>query len=307
MIKFQSLNIYQKLTFICVNIQAFVSLLGIICNILVICVLRRKPLKKYSYSFYWRINAYSDIFILLHSFRNWANSVLDFDLSLVSTFFCKINEYQPYVVSYISLSLVFLISFDRLIAIVYPKRFKILNKRWFQICLVLIMIIYSLLVNIQLPLYFGLEERNVTFNNSSLKIYVCYLPPEILNDISYIGFIHIFLLNVVITNILQLKLVHFLYTSRGNRASASSIQMRSSIRNRKVAFSTIGLNISCCFFKMFFVFGIYIATVYEFNADQFKLIYTISVTVTVIDNCDLFFINMYFNSMFYEEFFKMVS
>ena len=307
MINYHSFNIYQKLTFVFVNIQALLGLVGIICNILVICVLRRKPLNKYSYSFYWQIIACTDIFILLHTIRNWANYVFDVDLSRLSTLFCKINEFQPYVVSYISLWILALISFDRLVVIVYPKRFKILNERWFQISLALIIIVYSLLVNIQLPLYFRLEERNVTVNNSSLKTYVCYLPLEILNVTSYIGFIHIILLNLVINNILHLKIIHFLYISRRNRASNSSIQMRSLIRNRKVAFSTIGLNISSCFYKMFFVFGIYIATVYEFNADQFKLIYTISVTVTVIDNCDLFFINMFFNSMFYEEFFKMFS
>ena len=147
---FQNLNFYQKLNFICVSIQAFLGLFGIASNILAIFVLKRKTLNNYPYSFYWRIMAYSDIFILLHTFRHWANFVLDFDLSLVSTFFCKTNDYQPFVASCLSTWLLLLISIDRLVVIVYPKRLNVFQKRWFQIILVLILITYSLLVNIQL-------------------------------------------------------------------------------------------------------------------------------------------------------------
>lgn len=298
---FQNLNLYQKLNFICVSIQAFLGLIGIASNILAIFVLKKKTLNSYPYSLYWRIMACSDILILLHTFRHWTNFVLDFDLNLVSTFFCKTNDYQPFVASCLSTWLLALISFDRLSAIVYPRRFKTLKKRWFQIILVLILITYSLLVNIQLPIYYRLEERNDTMNST----YVCHLPIHILNISSLIALLQIILVNVVINNALLLKIIHFIYFPRGSN-NAFVIPLRSFIRNRKVVFSTIVLNTSSLLYKMGAIITLYIATAYEFDSDKFQLLYSISVTISIIDNCDLFFISMFFNSMFYEEFFKMI-
>ena len=297
MISFENLSIYKKLNMVCVTIQAFLALSGIITNIIVILVFKRKPLKRYSYSFYWRVMACSDIFILLHSFRHWFNHVLGVDFSLISTFFCKINDLQPFVASYVSLWLLALISFDRLLVIVYPNRIKSLKKRWFQIIMVLIVITYSFLISIQLPLNYRLETRNETV--------VCYLPVEVLNTSSYIALIQIVLVNVVINNVLHLRVIYFIYTTRRRNLILSN-RSRSSMRDRKIVFSTIGLNLSSCVYKMAFTVGMYIASSYEFSEDQFQLIYSISVTISIIDNCDLFIINLLFNPMFFTEFFKMI-
>lgn len=301
---FEALNIYQKLNFIFLSIQAFLGLFGITSNILAILVLKRKTINKYPYALYWRIMACSDILILLHTFRHWASFVLDFDLSRLSIFFCKINDYQPFFASCFSTWLLALISFDRLAVVVYPNRFKIFKKRWFQITLVLILMTYSLLINIQLPLFYRLEVRNDTIN-SSIPTYICHLPIDVLNISSFIALFQIILVNVLINNALLLKIAHFIYFSRGSNNSFV-IPMRSFIRNRKVVFSAIWLNISSCLYKMGAVFGMFIATTYAIDSDQFQLIHTISVTISIIDNCDLFLINMFFNSMFYEEFLKMI-
>ena len=135
--------------------------------------------------------------------------------------------------------------------------------------------------------------------------YVCHLPIDVLYTSSLIALLQIILVNVVINNALLLKIIHFIFFTRGSN-NAFVVPVRSFIRNRKVVFSTIVLNTSSLFYKMGAIIALYIATAYEFDADQFQLLYSISVTISIIDNCDLFFINIYFNSMFYEEFFKMI-
>lgn len=297
--KYGNLNIYQKLNYITVNIQVALGLVGIINNILAFCVFSRKPLRKYSYSFYWRVMSITDTFILLHTFRHWANFIFDANLSLISTFLCKINDYQPFVASCLSTWLLLLISIDRLIVIVYPKRLNVFQKRWFQIIMVLILVIYSFLVNLHLPLNYRLETKNEL--NST--ILVCYLPADALNATSFLVLVQIVLVNVVINNALNFKLIHFIRASR--RRNSFAIQTRSSIRDRKFVFSITSLNISSCLCKLTFFVLMTIANVYKFDADQLQLAYSISVTISIVDNCDLFVINLFVNSIFYDEFFNM--
>ena len=118
------------------NIQAVVSITGIIFNTLSICVFRRKRLKKHAYSVYWTILAFFEILILLHTFRHWTKYFLNFDIDLVSPFFCRFNDFQPFVFGAVGIGLQSLIIFDRYLTIVHPNRFKIIKKSSVQIVLV---------------------------------------------------------------------------------------------------------------------------------------------------------------------------
>ena len=103
--------------------QASIGLIGIISNILAICVFERKELKKRSYSIYWKLKALFENIILLHAFRNWVKIFLNIDFTIISSIFCRLNEYISYVAIGVSLWLEFIITLDRFFTIVYPTRF----------------------------------------------------------------------------------------------------------------------------------------------------------------------------------------
>ena len=103
--------------------------------------------------------AFSDIVILLHSYRRLAAFVFGSDLDVVSTFFCKIDEYTADVAAIFSLWMLTLISFDRLFTVVYPNRFLLIKKRQFQALIVALILVYSLAVNLTLPINYQIVKK----------------------------------------------------------------------------------------------------------------------------------------------------
>ena len=131
--KFEYLNQYEKITFVLQNIQVIIGLIGILSNTISYVIFMRKPLKNHSYSFYFRVMSWTDSFILLHTFRHWLRIVLDFDIDLLGQFFCRFNEFQPFLGAATTVWLRNLILFDRIIRVVYPEHFSIIRRKWFQV------------------------------------------------------------------------------------------------------------------------------------------------------------------------------
>ena len=167
----------KNINYILVNIQAVLGLLGIAGNVLTICVFSRPSLKNYSYSFYWRIMAFSDIILLIEAFKNWSYFVFDISGSysmLIHIYYCIFGDFLTYWTGYVTVWLHTIISIDRLLIIAYPNRLLIFRKRWFQLTLVLILVIYSGLLNLRMPLNYRLETVNSTSNISKIKPTILY-------------------------------------------------------------------------------------------------------------------------------------
>ena len=124
---FFSLNTYQQVTYILLNVQMIEAIIGIIGNIFVFIVFSRPNLKKHSYSFYCRVMATTDIGVFLYCFRNWAAYFLDANLDVVSPFFCSISQFVIYILGGVSFVMLTLISADRMVTIVYPNRFTFIK------------------------------------------------------------------------------------------------------------------------------------------------------------------------------------
>ena len=305
---YQLKNIHRKVSFLFINLQALLGLLGIIGNVLTFCVFSRKTLKSQPYAFYWKILSFSDTMVLLDTLKNWLNFVVGFNIQNLSHFFCKLFQYQPYVFGYISLWTLVLISIDRLVAIRHPTRYKLFKKRWFQTTLIAIVIVYSFLINIEIPLKYKLEynlNETTTLNRSNSG--VCYLPAEVQykSSFSYSILVNTFLVNIVINNILHARLVLTIRESRTRsrrRSRSDSVN-----RDRVFTISSIAMNVSSCLYKVPFAFGIYVSNYYVHNQDQYQMIIFMTSTLAIVDFADLFFINVLFNKVFKREFLKMIS
>lgn len=298
--EFKELNVYEKINFICQYVQSIIGLVGIVGNILAICVLQRKSLKKYSYSFYWRILACSDIIVLIHTFRHWLKFILDFDIDLLSPVLCRFNEYQPYVAGYISLWLLTVISIDRLVTIVYPNRFGFIKRRPFQIAVIAIILVYSLFINILLPLNSRLVK--VEFGNYTTKS-VCHQPIEVLKLNSLIFLVNIIIVNIFINIIIDIRIICFLFMSRKSHIQRRS---RSYIKDQKFTYNVIVLNINSVILKLLVVLAVCLPAYLNLDSEKSQLVFTIFISISIIDHSDLFFINILVNSIFYKEFINMI-
>lgn len=241
--------------------------------------------------------------ILVHILRHWITYLFEFNLDLISEFFCAFNDYQIHVFGCLSLWMLFIISIDRLVTIAFPDYSRLFKQRWFQAAMVLIIFIYSVLINIRLPLNTRLVFINET--NSTATKWICLLPDEILLSNTILFLVNIFLVNIVLNNILHAKMIRFIYQSR--KKLSNRHLSRTAIKDRKFAMTTVGLNIGSFMSKVPVAIIVFILNLYNLDKEVFQMAFSIIGIVAILDDIDLFFINIFFNSIFYDEFCEMIG
>ena len=109
---------------------------------------------------------------------DWVGYNFGARLELVGTIFCKIVLLIPIYFDDLSTHLLTIIAIDRMITIVYPRRFLVIKKRWFQSLILVILALIALSKNLILPINYNLIEANQT--NSSQTVQDCRIEPGIL-------------------------------------------------------------------------------------------------------------------------------
>lgn len=120
-----------------VTVSAIV--LGLVGSLLQYLIYSRRNLAKLSFSLYFRVRAIVDAFITLHLVRFFVKIQFDYIVTNQTDALCKVVHYTIYSAGPISEWIMIAISFDRLIAIVFPRRFMFLFRRRAQI-LILVLI-----------------------------------------------------------------------------------------------------------------------------------------------------------------------
>lgn len=302
MTNFNDLSFYMKVNFLLLCVQFAIGIIGFIGNILVIFIFSRKSLRKYSYSFYCQMKACGDNIVLLFSFRNWANFILNANLDLVSSSFCVINQVLPYIGGAFAFGNLFLITVDRVFTVIYPNKFKLLKTKKFQFMVVALIAVYSLAMNIVLPFNTKYVVDQIDNETSTRN---CVVPPEIATLHSFIFFGNILIVILVINNLLNIKLIKFILSSR--KKVGHNLQSRTSLKDRRMAISGIGLSLTAFFCKMPLGIATIVTTYINMPLDKAIVIMYSSITVLVVENAASFFINMFLNSMFKLEFFKIIE
>lgn len=305
MAKFNDLTFYMKVNFVLLCIQFTIGIIGFIGNILVILIFSRRSLRKFSYSFYCQMKACGDNIVLLFTFRNWANFILDANLDLISASFCVINQVLPYIGGAFAFSNLFLMTLDRVLTIIYPNKFKSWKKKKCQIMVVVLVLIYSVSINIVLPFNTSYVIVQEAENNQSESVRNCVVPPKILTLHSFIFFGNILVVILVVNNALNIKLIKFILSSR--KKVGNNLHSRTSLKDRRMAISGIGLSLTALFCKLPLGIATIVTTYLSMPLDQAIVILYSSITLLVVENAASFFINMSLNSMFKLEFFKMVE
>lgn len=300
MLVYENLNYYQKITFLFVNIQALIGLVGIGFNVLTIVIFARKRFKYTSYSTYYRAMAIFDSILLSHTFRHWARFILGFDLDIVGSIFCKLGEYQPHVAGHTSLWLLCVVLVDRLVTIIYRNRIRLLKQKWFQLTQVFVILLYSSLLHLILPLNFQLTKiKPVDDNNSSnsVDVWVCRAPGPVLQINSWLVFVNTFI--IMITNsILYIVLISHIYKSRKRITRRNKKVIK---RDLKFAVCSIVLTFTNFLSKVPIGIGLFIVYWNELIGDQLQMVYSICVAVAIISHGATFFVCTILNSTFSHE------
>ena len=258
--------------------------------------------EKYAYSFYCLIMAISDIFYMTYTYIDWTGYIFGAKLELVGTIFCKLVYMIPNYFDDFSTHLLSIISIDRMITIVYPRRFLVIKKRWFQSLVVGIVALIVFSRHLIVPIYAKITEVNQT--NSSQTNRNCATESGILKIDTGITIAIYIIENLIINNWLNIKAIRFIMASRRRVMNGNSNTNNGSLssRDRKFAVCSISLNLVSMITKLPF----FIAFLYSnLTLKDISLAIKITGTTAFIENGFSFFINMYVNSLFYEEFLSL--
>lgn len=295
---YKEFNIYQKIAFVFQNFQVLLAIIGLVGNTLTLCVFLSKPLRKNSYSFYFRMSSIIDSIVLAHSFRHWFRVVLNLDIDLFGELFCKFGEYQPFVAASTSNWLRVLILVDRFVRIVYPNQFKAISRRSFQITAVLLIVLSSLFIHVKLPLNYHLKtEANST---------TCFIAPEVSGFNYFLALINSSS-STLISCVLNAKLFSFIYLSRRKLKNKLYKPHSSIVKDRKFAVSTIALNTVSFVCQLTFCISNSLAVfVFSLDRHQIEAVFTVSLSISYVNYGSVFFVSMIMNSIFYREFLSLL-
>lgn len=305
MIFFNNLSIYMKINYIFINIQLVIFVVGLLLNIFLLNVFMRNSLKKCSYSFYCQMKACADIIVLLYVFRNWSNYVVGYDLDAISPFVCSLNKVLPHIAGTFNFSILFILSVDRLAAVLYQNRFGFLKQRWFQVIAVIIAAAYSCGINSILSFNSQLVFKEKT-TNQTIKT-ACMVPPAILQLHSWIKIGNIIVI-VLISIVLNTKLILYILSSRKKFAQSSKNSQQRAKKDRRMAISSIGISVTALVSKL--PLGIVLIINHKLNvpSDQSTMFIFIAVTLLILENSFANFLNnILFNTSFSKEFRNMIK
>ena len=250
--------------------------------------------------------AISDTLVFYRTTKNWVTYFVGPNLDLLSPWTCTFDNFISLLSGSFSVNLLCVISIDRMLTIVYPTRFQIIKKRWFQVILVAISFLIALGENIITPVNISIITI-VKATNSTPAVQVCTMASVLISALGFIFVVKFVILNLIVINIINFKMVRFIMKSRVKVSQITTHSRSTSHRDRKFAITAIGLNLFCTILKLptaaltmvlnFISSGL--------NQDLLTAINNIMSTISYIDHGFSFFMYLVLNSIFYAEFLSL--
>lgn len=305
MLNYTTLSIANKRSFIYLNIQVVISIIGTIGNVLTCMVFRRKRLKNTSYSMYFCIMLSCEIIGLVYALRYWARFFLNFDYRLVSPFFCKSDKFVTFSAGIAADWLLTVILADRLLTIVFHNRIKLIKKKFFQKTTIALVLVYSMSINLILLFKSNYEKINLEESNSTsfISIIKCTLDPKHRRN-EQVTVLGNFIVSIVLNAIMHTVLIVFIFKSRRKITNRTNLLW---IKDVKFAISTVALAIFELICKIFFGLIVGGSSILQtkISADEYQAYFYMSLNSITLSYGATFFFNIFFNSIFYEEFIGM--
>ena len=309
MVDFNKLNNYGKTTFIFHYVSILIALIGIWGNLLTFIVFSRKKFQNVSFSFYMRVKMFADTIILLNSFKHFWAFIFDVYFVYTADIVCKLSEYVIYVCGTSSFGILAMISFDRLITIVYPQKFSFIRKAYFQILALVVIFAINISIYMPMAIFSELKIANTTGINNSIELVKNCIITDlgVAQYLQMAGLIEAIIMLCVINNILTIAIITFIFKSRKKFASSNLNNNKNNnnnstaVRDRKFAINSVVLNLMYFLCKLPLLIILTLSTFNLLKLEQIGMLFTIGVAIYTIENACSFFINIFVNSLFYEE------
>lgn len=281
---------------------------NIVGNILTILVFRRKRLKSTSYSIYFCSLMSFEIIGLVYAFRYWARFFLGFDVRLINSFFCKSDKFVTFSTGIAADCFLTIILADRLLAVIFYNRFKILKKSWFQKLVVAVVLFYSTSINSFFIFNHDLTRINQNEHDKSWMnfTYICEKNHDRYERVEQAIVIINLVGSILLNTIMHIILLVFIFQSRQklNRKRARLFW----IKDVKFAVSTSVLTLFELSCKLFF--GLIQAKSSSLkrniSLEEYQAYYYMGLNIITLSYGATFYFNLIFNSIFYEEFLALL-
>jgi hypothetical protein len=280
--------------------------IGLIANLLSIGIFSRKRFKNTIFETYFRFMSLTDLISLAYPINSYFNFRYDTETYNLSFLLCYYLDYIQFVFPATSAWLLAMISFDRMLNIVFPSKFTIFKKsKLFQysyciVALICCMIAYSaLLYYREFNTYYSGFNNETNQSNSSYNL--CELKPGA-DSILWIDLFYGNLVPALIMLILNILTISVLFKSRKNSSGG--------IGKRDVRFAFTSFSLIISFFLLLIFSQLYLI-LYAYNligTDEQNVFWkTLACFAYTIYFSLIFFVNLAINTIFRDEFFKMIN
>lgn len=298
--------------------------IGLIGNCLAFSVFMRQRFQTVSFAFYYKVMAITDTLVLIRSFDYWFASLLRFIMPNISDIFCKLTEYINFVMSTTSVLILSLIAFDRMLTIVFAQRSlsQMLRKRRVQICLVTLVLFFSIGIYIKIPITNYLEVQYFFDENYTIVARKQQCQYDMYGTVRFVNVAVFFVETIpiiLVSNTFTVITIVFVFKSRArfrptssanNNLSLNQTMILAAARDRKFAINSIALNLISLLLKSPYLLFLNLSAFLYLNEIPFQyyLIFEyVGILLFNLDNASSFYVNMVVNSMFYDEFLIMVK
>jgi hypothetical protein len=273
-----------------------IYILGFLGNVVSFIIFSQKRFKNTIFDVYFRTLNIIYSFTITYTLFDYFNYQFDANVQTISWLFCRFNLYLIYSIAPVAAYLLVVISLDRMLSTKYPSKYLMRKNKRIQILVCIFFLIYNLIYYIPLAVYQSYEE---TFNNlTNMTDVKCTL-----NDGGVVYWMDLFnstLIPFIFMTAFSTITVRHLFKSRLN------ISNRINQKDYRFAITSISMNV--CFFVLNSPIVI-VPLVFNYviiDSKLYDLLYVIAIIPYYIDFGLIFYINIFVNSLFRQQFFETI-
>ena len=301
-----SANLLVSFKIIVVYFYPIITIIGIFANLISFIIFSQRKFHSTVFALYYRYLLIMETISLILPINKFMEANMNMYVERVSDVLCKFRIYLSKILPSMSSWILVVISVDRFLSITYPNKFNCRKKKYFihLVCLVLFLI--DTVYYIPYLFYYLKEFKTYQYQNQTnmtILYYRCTNPTPILWILDYVQ-------STLIPFILMIFFTSFtlksLFKSRQLNGNTSNMTRQKDMR---FAFTSIALNIIFILLNgPFYMINLLYATtsIFKSNTDDlFVFVSSFFLLFFYINRASSFFINITFNKIFRNEFYKL--
>lgn len=276
---------------------------GIPGNVMLLIMYSRKKLKRFSFSIYFQLIAIIDLFITLNWLKIFFRYQYNYYIEDTSLFMCKFVSYSIYCAGPISSWNLIAVSVDRLVTIMFPRRFVFLFKRAYQIAIISCIFVFNMVYYIHLLIDFRLVDVNTaSINSTHQSKYVCVMNFDVLY---WIDLVNASILPFIFMILSSSLTINFIVKSRTRTNTRTTTRTCRRILNRDIKFGLTSISLNILFLVLNMpnqIFGIYLSLSNDYEPVLWKdLLGFILLAMFYANHAFGFYLQLAINGIFRKE------